>query len=107
MALIAASVLFQGIPNGGRFKRVSELALVCTSLIFTCTVQHAAVNFSQYEEYAFPANYPILLSGEPPTDKVRGYVQYNAIQILFASSSIYMRIRACDLLFCHSQTFAS
>ena len=60
----------QGMPHEGKFKRVGDLVLVCTSLIFTCSVQHAAVNASQYDEYAFPPNYPIYLAGQPPIDRV-------------------------------------
>ena len=64
--------LSQGMPHEGKFKRVGDLVLVCTSLIFTCSVQHAAVNASQYDEYAFPPNYPIYLAGQPPIDRVSG-----------------------------------
>ena len=34
------------------------------------SVGHAASNFSQYDDYAFPANYPAFLRGNPPEDKV-------------------------------------
>lgn len=72
---------FQGVPgkeiknkgsSGGwkTFARAEDVAMVCTTVLFTCTVQHAAVNFPQYNEYAFPPNYPSVLNGSPPRDKV-------------------------------------
>ena len=38
--------------------------------IFLGSVAHAAANFCQYDEYAFPANYPATLNGKPPSNKV-------------------------------------
>ncbi|KAK2188581.1 hypothetical protein NP493_128g05087 [Ridgeia piscesae] len=59
-----------GMPPGGRFRHRADLVLICTSIIFTCSAQHMAVNASQYNEYAFPPNYPIYLAGQPPTDRL-------------------------------------
>lgn len=59
----------KGIPGQGKFRRVEEIIMVCTSIIFTCSIQHAAVNFPQYHEYAFPPNYPSVLNKTPPTDR--------------------------------------
>ena len=39
-------------------------------MIFVASVSHAAANFSQYDDYGFPANYPAFLRGKPPEDKV-------------------------------------
>ncbi|WAR22078.1 ALOX8-like protein [Mya arenaria] len=59
-----------GVPGNNRmFQTRQELALVVTSIIYTCSVAHAAVNSKQYEEYAYPLNYPSKLNGKPPTDK--------------------------------------
>jgi arachidonate 5-lipoxygenase len=58
-----------GMPNDGTINHVSDLIIICTSIISTCTIGHAASNFCQYEEYGFPPNYPAFLSGEPPIDK--------------------------------------
>ncbi|GAB1603281.1 allene oxide synthase-lipoxygenase protein isoform X1 [Argonauta hians] len=38
-----------------------EVKQFMTTIVFTCSVSHAHANFLQYEEYAFPANYPTLL----------------------------------------------
>jgi arachidonate 5-lipoxygenase len=41
-----------------------------TAIIYTSSVGHAAANFAQYDEYAFPPNYPSLMRvAGPPTDK--------------------------------------
>lgn len=59
----------KGVPGNGRFRRPEDVGVVCTSLIFTCTVLHSAVNYPQYNEYGFPPNYPLILNGSPPSDK--------------------------------------
>ena len=49
---------------------VEELSEVLTVFIFIASVGHAAANFCQYDEYAFPPNYPAMLIGERPKNKV-------------------------------------
>ncbi|XP_071509469.1 polyunsaturated fatty acid 5-lipoxygenase-like [Diadema antillarum] len=63
------TVNMKGLPNGGRFKTVDEVVEVVTNFIFICSVGHASANFGQYDEYAFPPNYPAWLHGSPPRDK--------------------------------------
>ena len=46
------------------------------------SVSHAAANFSQYDDYAFPANYPAILHGKPPTDKVNE-MKYFIVSLIF------------------------
>ncbi|XP_052793622.1 polyunsaturated fatty acid 5-lipoxygenase-like isoform X5 [Mya arenaria] len=58
-----------GVPSNGQFASKDDLYLVLTSIIYSCSVAHASTNFPQYDEYAFPPNYPALLNGEPPKDK--------------------------------------
>ncbi|KAH3877888.1 hypothetical protein DPMN_001768 [Dreissena polymorpha] len=59
-----------GVPGeGGKFTSRDQLIQVVTSIIYTCSVGHAAANFKQYDEYAFPLNYPSLLLGKPPSNK--------------------------------------
>jgi len=52
------------------FTSNEELVEVITVFIFIASVGHAAANFCQYDEYAFPPNYPATLLGERPKDKV-------------------------------------
>lgn len=61
----------QGVPGNedGEFSTHEEIILTVTAIISTCSVGHAAANFQQYDEYAFPPNYPSILSGEIPRDK--------------------------------------
>ena len=47
-----------------------ELIEVLTVFIFISSVGHAAANFEQYNQYGFPPNYPSLLHGERPMNKV-------------------------------------
>ena len=51
------------------FDNVEEVIEVITSIIFMGSVAHAACNFSQYDDYGFPPNYPAFLQGFPITDK--------------------------------------
>lgn len=49
---------------------MEDIVEVVTATIFQASVQHAAVNFKQYEQYSFPIVYPSMLNGNPPTSKV-------------------------------------
>ena len=62
--------LLQGIPNDGNLQTVNDAVTICTSIIFTCSAQHAAVNFGFYDLFAFTPNMPVSLDGEPPKNKV-------------------------------------
>lgn len=61
----------QGVPGeeNDRFTNAEEVVDTLTAIISTCSLGHAAANFQQYDEYAFPPNYPGILLGKPPTDK--------------------------------------
>ncbi|XP_046578726.1 arachidonate 12-lipoxygenase, 12R-type-like [Haliotis rubra] len=58
-----------GVPGGGKFRELNQLIKTLTSVIFTCSAQHAAVNFPQYNFSGFPPAYPTKLTGSPPTKK--------------------------------------
>ncbi|KAH3711603.1 hypothetical protein DPMN_071274 [Dreissena polymorpha] len=59
-----------GVPGEmDKFTSRVHVTSVCAFIIYTCSVAHAAVCFKQYDEYAFPRNYPAKLLGEPPRDK--------------------------------------
>ena len=63
---------FQGMPNDGSFRKMDDIVLVCSAIIFTCSAQHATLNFGQYEIFSYIPNYPSLLKGQPPINLVCG-----------------------------------
>ncbi|NOK09783.1 lipoxygenase family protein [Corallococcus exercitus] len=50
-------------------KRVADLTDILTTVLFTVSVQHAAVNYLQYEHYAFVPNAPLCMRQAPPRKK--------------------------------------
>ena len=56
-----------GVPES--FTSRQQLCDFLTAIIFTCSCQHAAVNFSQLDAYGFPPNAPALMRQPPPTRK--------------------------------------
>ncbi|BFZ15082.1 hypothetical protein BsWGS_18122 [Bradybaena similaris] len=57
-----------GVPGNGEITTKAQLSQIVTCIIYTCSISHASTNFPQYEEYAFPPNYPGLMRGKPPND---------------------------------------
>jgi lipoxygenase/PLAT/LH2 domain-containing protein len=49
--------------------RVADLVDILTTVLFTGSVQHTAVNYLQYEHYAFVPNAPLCMRKPPPTRK--------------------------------------
>ena len=56
--------------GGGKFEVIDDLAKTVSATIFISSVQHAAANFCQYDEYAFSPHYPASMYGEIIRDKV-------------------------------------
>lgn len=51
------------------FYNIDDLVMVLSSILYTCSAGHAAANFLQYSEYAYPPNYPSQIRGEVIKDK--------------------------------------
>ena len=64
---------FQGSPQGRGFPQTittkADLVKQSTRIMFTGSVQHAAVNFGQYIIYSYVPNAPLALRQAPPTAK--------------------------------------
>lgn len=59
----------KGVFGRGKFTNMDDLIKFISTVIFLSSAQHAAVNFTQYDEYAFTPFYPGSLRGEPPRNK--------------------------------------
>ncbi|XP_065667156.1 polyunsaturated fatty acid 5-lipoxygenase isoform X2 [Hydra vulgaris] len=59
----------KGVFGNGKFEELEDLIKTVSSVIFLGSVGHASANFCQYDEYAFPPNYPAIMNGEVPTSK--------------------------------------
>ena len=59
----------KGLPNDGDFRRAKELVEVVTFVIYTCSVQHAAVNFPQYDYMSYAPSMPLAGYRPAPTSK--------------------------------------
>ncbi|XP_033110219.1 arachidonate 5-lipoxygenase-like [Anneissia japonica] len=60
---------FRGLPGDGKFTDKQQVIEVVATIIFNLSVQHAAVNFGQYDQHAFPLMYSGYVSGDRPRDK--------------------------------------
>jgi arachidonate 15-lipoxygenase len=58
-----------GLPNGGSLRSIRELNDLLTYAIYTCSAQHAAVNFPQYDLMSYVPNMPLAAYRPPPTQK--------------------------------------
>jgi arachidonate 5-lipoxygenase len=68
-----ADLTTHGLPTGklpcAELSRVADLADILTTVLFTVSVQHCAVNYLQYEHYAFVPNAPLCTRTPPPKKK--------------------------------------
>lgn len=80
----------QGVPSP--ITSIGELTELITTFIFMASVGHASANFCQYDEYAYPPNYPAQLIGERPKNKVSlGTIYGNEIQYVHLYIDFHIR----------------
>ncbi|XP_073779358.1 arachidonate 5-lipoxygenase b, tandem duplicate 2 isoform X3 [Danio rerio] len=67
-------------PNNGEFpnalKTREQLVEYLTIVIFTASAQHAAINFGQFDWYAWIPNTPSTMRKPPPTEKGKVDMKY-------------------------------
>ena len=63
-----------GVPHA--ITSISQLADLCTSLLYCSSCQHAAVNFPMYEYYSFIPNRALSLRKPPPTKRGEATEEY-------------------------------
>ena len=78
-------VYLQGIPE---FTNIKNLVDVLTSFIYICSVEHSATNFPQYEQYAFPPNFPAKLTYRPEDGVVKIFFHVNIDMLTFIGLGI-------------------
>ena len=58
-----------GLPNDGCIRTLEELVELVSFILFTCSVQHAAVNFPQYDLMSYAPNMPLAAYRPAPLCK--------------------------------------
>ncbi len=102
---------FPNAANPGKITTVAQLIDVATQLIFTCSAQHAAVNFSQFDYFGYVPNAPMAAyiqpDGEtttvadllPPPNK-----DLDQMELTFALSSIvWSRLGSNEIIHSNSK----
>ncbi|KAM3091072.1 lipoxygenase family protein [Phormidesmis sp. 146-35] len=56
---------FPTSQNPGEIKTLQQAIAVATQVIFTCSAQHAAVNFSQFDYFGYVPNAPLAAYTQP------------------------------------------
>eukprot|EP01087_Luapelamoeba_hula_P006965 TRINITY_DN1704_c0_g1_i2.p1 TRINITY_DN1704_c0_g1~~TRINITY_DN1704_c0_g1_i2.p1 ORF type:complete len:1532 (-),score=208.78 TRINITY_DN1704_c0_g1_i2:397-4689(-) len=57
------------VPGIPELETADDLIDFLTTIVFTCTAQHSAVNFGQFDYYSFVPNRPLQLTKPMPDDK--------------------------------------
>ncbi|GBG92868.1 hypothetical protein CBR_g57594 [Chara braunii] len=60
---------FSDVEEWPKLETVEDLAFICTTIMWTASAQHAAINFSQYDYSSFSPNHPSCVR-KPMPEKV-------------------------------------
>ncbi|MBC7968347.1 MAG: lipoxygenase [Fuerstia sp.] len=86
-----------GLPNNGVIQRVQELIELVTFIIYTCSVQHAAVNFPQLDCMSYVPNMP-LAGYRPAPTSTTGATEADFVAMLPTLDMAELQMEVCTLL---------
>ncbi len=87
----------QGLPNGGAFQVVDDVVETLTFVLYTCSVQHAAVNFPQADYMTWCPAMPLALYGSAPRS-TQGATEADYLAMLPTLDMAELQLEVCDLL---------
>ena len=85
---------------------VQELIEFVTSIVFCCSAQHAAVNFGQFDYYAYNPNAPLILH-QPPTTRKGEVTRKMILDSLGTTDDACLQIAVTWLLSSYSESEVS
>jgi arachidonate 15-lipoxygenase len=86
-----------GLPNAGAFQNTDELIETVTFVLYTCSVQHAAVNFPQADYMTWCPAMPLALYGSAPVSS-HGATEADYLAMLPTLDMAELQLEVCDLL---------
>ena len=96
---------FPSHQNPGTIATLQPLINAATQIIFTCSAQHAAVNFSQFDYFGYPPNAPIAAYTQPDVSAPLSEMMPNPaqdlaqIELTFALSGVlWSRLGSDDII---------
>lgn len=78
-------------------KSIPDLVEILTTIVFTCSCEHAAQNFAQFDYYSFYPNAPMLMRQPPPSQK-RKTTMDDLLKTLGHTSHVCMQLATVWLL---------
>lgn len=86
----------KGLPNNGAFASVEEVVEMVTFVSYTCSVQHAAVNFPQADCMTWRPLMPLALYGDAPVSR-SGLTEADYLAMLPTLEMAELQMEVCDL----------
>ncbi|MGV0026711.1 lipoxygenase family protein [Phormidesmis priestleyi ANT.L61.2] len=96
---------FPTSQNPGEIKTLQQAIAVATQVIFTCSAQHAAVNFSQFDYFGYVPNAPLAAYTQPDVPASLKQLlpppeqELGQMELTFALSGVlYSRLGSSDMM---------